>query len=379
MSRVSLVAFLVFYTAYEVTVGLGTGILVDYANDLPAAEQAVVADAIQHYNEDNILGDPISVSLVAGLLGWMVAMVAAAVALRRAGAGWAADRACRRSRALFAIHPPPVGPAALVCFAAAAVLIERRWALVATAGARQSRPSSSRSRRDSTSPNTKTASREELAMKTPIIQNEPEERSASQPSLPPPTNRGSPPTWPAGWDAGARSTGRPPSSAGSRSCRRVRGRHPQRHDQDRRRPRPAWASPAGPTSSSTRSSGPAGRRERPRPERPLTVNDPAFAAAVEDVVARVAALDAVTNVRSPLDPENAGQIGSDGQRRAHRLRDQRGSATTRRQDRSGRRRGPGRSDGEPGDVHRPFGVAPTRRSMPPSWTTSRRPGCSRSR
>jgi hypothetical protein len=27
--------------------------------------------------------------------------------------------------ALFAIHPPPVGPAALVCFAAAAVLIER--------------------------------------------------------------------------------------------------------------------------------------------------------------------------------------------------------------------------------------------------------------
>ena len=57
---------------------LGTGILVDYANDLPAAEQAVVADAIQHYNEDNILGDPISVSLVGRSLGWMVAMVAAA-------------------------------------------------------------------------------------------------------------------------------------------------------------------------------------------------------------------------------------------------------------------------------------------------------------
>ena len=44
----------------------------------------------------------------------------------------------------------------------------------------------------------------------------------------------------------------------------------------------------------------------------LTVNDPAFAAAVEDVVARVSALDAVTNVQSPLDPENAGQIGQDG-------------------------------------------------------------------
>ena len=38
VSRVPLIVFLVFYTAYEVTVGLGTGILTDYANGLPAAE-----------------------------------------------------------------------------------------------------------------------------------------------------------------------------------------------------------------------------------------------------------------------------------------------------------------------------------------------------
>jgi uncharacterized membrane protein YdfJ with MMPL/SSD domain len=44
----------------------------------------------------------------------------------------------------------------------------------------------------------------------------------------------------------------------------------------------------------------------------LTVKDPAFAAAVEDVVARVSKLDAVTDVQSPLDPENAGQIGQSG-------------------------------------------------------------------
>jgi lysylphosphatidylglycerol synthetase-like protein (DUF2156 family) len=130
VSRISLIVFLVFYTAYEVTVGLGTGILVDYANGLPASEQAVVADAIQYYNEDNVLGDPVSVSLIAGLLGWMVAMVSAAVAFRRAGAGWPLTLLVGLS-ALFAIHPPPVGPAALVCFAAAAVLIERRWALLA--------------------------------------------------------------------------------------------------------------------------------------------------------------------------------------------------------------------------------------------------------
>jgi len=127
VSRVSLVFFLVFYTAYEVTVGLGTGVLVDYANGLPAAEQAAVADAIEHYNKSAVLGDPASVSLVLGLLGWVVALVAAALAFRRAGAGWVITLLVGGA-ALFAIHPPPVGPLALVCFALAAVLIERRRA-----------------------------------------------------------------------------------------------------------------------------------------------------------------------------------------------------------------------------------------------------------
>jgi uncharacterized membrane protein YdfJ with MMPL/SSD domain len=44
----------------------------------------------------------------------------------------------------------------------------------------------------------------------------------------------------------------------------------------------------------------------------LTVKDPAFAAAVEDVVARVSELGAVMKVRSPLDSENRGQIAGGG-------------------------------------------------------------------
>ncbi len=44
----------------------------------------------------------------------------------------------------------------------------------------------------------------------------------------------------------------------------------------------------------------------------LTTDDPAFVAAIEDVVARVSALEAVENVRSPLAPGRAGQIASDG-------------------------------------------------------------------
>ena len=124
VSRVALVFFLVFYTAYEVTVGVGAGVLVDYANGLPAAGQAVVADAIEDYNGSPILGDPMSVSLALGSLGWVVAMLAAAVAFRRSGAGWPVTLLVGFA-AVFFVHPPPVGPVGLFCFAAAAVLIER--------------------------------------------------------------------------------------------------------------------------------------------------------------------------------------------------------------------------------------------------------------
>ena len=44
----------------------------------------------------------------------------------------------------------------------------------------------------------------------------------------------------------------------------------------------------------------------------LTTDDPAFRSAVEDVVGTVSRLAVVTNVRSPLDPVNQGQISKDG-------------------------------------------------------------------
>ena len=131
VSRIALVFFLVFYTAYESNVGIGTGILVDYANGLPAAEQAVVADAIQDYNRNPILTDP-SLSLLAGGFGWIVAMIAAAVAFRQVGASWGLTLLIGFA-AVFAVHPPPVGPLGLVCFAAAFVLVERARSRNATA------------------------------------------------------------------------------------------------------------------------------------------------------------------------------------------------------------------------------------------------------
>jgi len=44
----------------------------------------------------------------------------------------------------------------------------------------------------------------------------------------------------------------------------------------------------------------------------LSATDPAFTAAVDDVVARISKLDVVQNVRSPLDEGNAAQISENG-------------------------------------------------------------------
>jgi hypothetical protein len=63
----------------------------------------------------------------------VVAMLAAAVAFYRSGAGWPVTLLVGFA-AVFFVHPPPVGPVGLVCFAAAAVLIERARAREAKAG-----------------------------------------------------------------------------------------------------------------------------------------------------------------------------------------------------------------------------------------------------
>ena len=70
VARVALVFFAVIYTAWEVMVGLSTGILTDYANGLPAAEQAAVAGAIQDFNEHWVTQVALVVALLAGSSRW---------------------------------------------------------------------------------------------------------------------------------------------------------------------------------------------------------------------------------------------------------------------------------------------------------------------
>jgi len=112
-----------FYGAWEAVAGLGVGVLVQYTNGLPAGQRPIGSDAIESLNDNAIVGDFGLLGSV-GAAAWITAVIAAAVAVRRAGAPLAAAVLLGLS-AILANHPPPTGPLGLACFAAAVVVIAR--------------------------------------------------------------------------------------------------------------------------------------------------------------------------------------------------------------------------------------------------------------
>jgi hypothetical protein len=115
--------FVLFYGAWEAVAGLGVGALIQYTNGLPAAERSTGADAIESLNDNAIVGD-LGVLGIVGSLAWITAVLAAAVAVRRAGAPLGAAVLLGLS-AIVVNHPPPTGPVGLAFFAGAVVLIAR--------------------------------------------------------------------------------------------------------------------------------------------------------------------------------------------------------------------------------------------------------------
>jgi hypothetical protein len=131
ISRVALVVFAIVYAAFEVTVGIGSGIIAAAINDLPPGERAPGADLLTSYNESRV----ITVLSTTGSVAWLVAVTAAGVALyRRANTA--------RSVAvvlLFVISAPgvaiyvtPFGPVGLAFFIVALLLVMRTAAAPAT-------------------------------------------------------------------------------------------------------------------------------------------------------------------------------------------------------------------------------------------------------
>jgi len=134
VSRAALVVFAVVYAAFEVTVGIGSGILGHAINALPPAERAAGADLLTSYNGSNV----ITVLSTIGSLAWLVAVMAAGVALyRRANttSSLAVVALFLISAPGIVIHVTPFGPAGLAIFIVALLLVIRSAAAPAAAAA----------------------------------------------------------------------------------------------------------------------------------------------------------------------------------------------------------------------------------------------------
>jgi hypothetical protein len=125
VSRIALVPFVVFYSAWEVFQGIGVGILVNELNGLPQAEQALREDLVQDFAEHALIG-PFGVFGSIGSMGLIVAAIAAGVALyRHAGAPVSVPVLLAISGLLITVHPPPYGPTGLALFIVAVLLYVR--------------------------------------------------------------------------------------------------------------------------------------------------------------------------------------------------------------------------------------------------------------
>jgi hypothetical protein len=125
VSRIGLAVFAVLYAAWELLLGVGTGLLTQEVNDLPEGQQATGREIVESYAESGV----IAALSVVGSIGLAVGMIAAAVGLRRAyRAGWLPLVLMLLALPLIAIHEPPFGPIGLALFIVAVLLLARQQA-----------------------------------------------------------------------------------------------------------------------------------------------------------------------------------------------------------------------------------------------------------
>jgi hypothetical protein len=125
VSRIALVPFVVFYSAWEVLQGIGVGILVNELKGLPQTAEPLRGDLVQDFAEHALIG-PFGVFVSLGSVGLIVASIAAGVALyRHASAPISVPVLLGISGFLITVHPPPYGPTGLALFILAVVLYAR--------------------------------------------------------------------------------------------------------------------------------------------------------------------------------------------------------------------------------------------------------------
>jgi hypothetical protein len=122
-TRLSIGGFLLFFGAYDTLAGIGTGLAMQSARDLPPAQQEGVFAVVKDWPG---IGPVFALSIV-GTLGWVVAVGSLALAARRLGASrpeWIA--LALAAVFLMGGHPFPAGTLAFGFLFVAALIHERR-------------------------------------------------------------------------------------------------------------------------------------------------------------------------------------------------------------------------------------------------------------
>jgi hypothetical protein len=124
VGRVALIPFAMFYVPYVAFEGIALGVLGQELNGLPAEQRdGVASELVENFARNPIVGEP-GLFWALGSAAWIVVIVSAALAFRRAGAPVALQILLGAS-ALIAAHAPPLAPIGLVCFAAAGWMVLR--------------------------------------------------------------------------------------------------------------------------------------------------------------------------------------------------------------------------------------------------------------
>ena len=124
VSRIAVVPFVAFYSAFDASVGLSGGLLARYVSAHPDISEDV-GRAADHVTDP--VSEPVLAGVYAvGVLFWLTAVVGAAIAVRRAGVGVAGPVLLVIGAAIFAVdHAAPFGPTGMLVWLVGAVMVER--------------------------------------------------------------------------------------------------------------------------------------------------------------------------------------------------------------------------------------------------------------
>lgn len=130
ISRIGIAFFLIFYTALDSIMGIAGGVLIRSAKDLSKNIQIFAEKQFNLLLFDPIFGgSTFSLISVLGGGGWLIGIIAAVIALKRAGASLFSVVLLIASGFLFGLaHVPPTRPIGMACFfIAVAMIAPRIW------------------------------------------------------------------------------------------------------------------------------------------------------------------------------------------------------------------------------------------------------------